>query len=588
MRESAGMSLDQRRLASDRAWANTRAHRMRQRSQTRRGLAAGLLSALVAVVGSSASGAVSAGTDAAATAVQPVVWFAPLPPLRITGSRTYFGSTDFMKLFTKQAAWPNAARQVSVFKLYGEWVAHTATYAELRRAVSDLKRRKIPIAVETGPLPASPQCGQGVEGFAGGEGLWTASRIKAAGGTLRYVAFDEPFFYGSLYTGPNACGWNAHRVAQAVAAYMRGIRAVFPHVEFGDTEPLTTGAHVEHYKEWIDAYRDATGESLAFLHLDLWYTLPRWPQLARELEVFARSRGVAFGMIYNGDGQDVSDKDWLGRAQQRFELYETEGGRPEHAVLQSWTDKPDRVLPETRGTFTNLILRYKRPRTHLQLAASAGKVAGRLHVVKPVVGARIKLSVERVFQESAYPAFGSLATSSATTDADGRFAAVLTAPPDAVIVARYPGSTRYWPAYAVAGTAAGLRNVARGRPVVASAEQTTVPAPNAVDGDATTSWGSGQFAPQWIEIDLGAAIAIAAIRLGVDQFPDGDTVHAVLGRPPGGSYRELHMFRRRTMTGALLEYVPSVPWDGIRYLRVETRASPSWVAWREVEVFASG
>ena len=143
-------------------------------------------------------------------------------------------------------------------------------------------------------------------------------------------------------------------------------------------EPLTTGAQIEQYKEWIDAYRDTTGESLAFLQTDLWYTLPRWPQLVRELEVFARSRGVAFGVIYNGDGQDVSDKDWLGRAQRRFELHETEGGRPEHAVLQSWTDKPDRVLPETRGTFTNLILRYKRPRTRLQVAASAGKVAGRL------------------------------------------------------------------------------------------------------------------------------------------------------------------------------------------------------------------
>ena len=542
--------------------------------------------ALMAVVGSSASGAVTAGADGEATAAQPVVWFAPLPPLRY---RTYVGSVDFRKLFTKHAPWPMAARRVSVFKLYGEWVAHNATDAGLRRAVSDLKRREISIAVETGPLPASPQCGQGVEGFAGGEGLLTASRIKAAGGTLRYVAFDEPFYYATIYAGPNACRWDAHRVAQAVAAYIRGIRTVFPNVKFGDTEPLTSAADVERYKEWIEAYRDATGVNLAFMHLDIQYALPRWSQLTRELEEFARSRGVAFGVIYNGDGQDVSDKDWLEKAQQRFELYETEGGHPEHAVLQSWTDKPDRVLPETRGTFTNLILRYKRPRTRLQVAASAGKVSGRLLAVKPVAGAPIRLSVERVYQESAYPSGGSLPTSSATTYADGRFTAVLTAPPpDGMIVARYPGSTRYWPAYAVAGTAAGLRNIARGRPVVASAEQTTVPATYAVDGDTTTSWGAGQFAPQWIEIDLGAPVAIAAIRLGVEQTPDGDTVHAVLGKPPGGPYRELHVFRGRTVTGGLLEHVPSGPWDGIRYLRVETRASPSWVAWREVEVFASG
>ncbi|HEX4936422.1 MAG TPA: discoidin domain-containing protein [Gemmatimonadaceae bacterium] len=293
-------------------------------------------------------------------------------------------------------------------------------------------------------------------------------------------------------------------------------------------------------------------------------------------------------MIYNGDGQDVSDRNWLGKAQQRFELYETEGGRPEHAVLQSWTDKPDRVLPETQGTFTNLILRYTRPRTRLQVTASAGRVAGRLLAAKPVAGARVRLSVERTYDESAYPSSGSLAASTATTDAAGRFTAVLKALPEATIVARYPGSTRYWPAYAVAATGARLRNVARGRPVVASAEQTTEPSAYAVDGDATTRWGAGQFAPQWIEIDLGAEIAIAAIRLGVDQFPDGDTVHAVLGRPPAGAYRELHVFRGRTTTGQLLEYLPPAPWDGIRYLRVETRASPSWVAWREVEVFVSG
>jgi hypothetical protein len=493
-----------------------------------------------------------------------------------------------MKLFRQQAAWPNAARQVSVFKLYGEWVAHNATNAELRRAVSDLKRRKMSIAVETGPLLASPQCGQGVEGFAGGEGLLTASRIKAAGGTLRYVAFDEPFYYATLYTGPNACRWDAQRVAQAVAAYIRGIRTVFPNVRFGDTEPLTTGADVERYKEWIDAYREATGLNLAFMHLDIQYGLPRWPQLTGDLEEFAQSRGVAFGVIYNGDGKDISDNDWLAKAQQRFQTYETEGGHPNHAVLQSWNDKPDHVLPETQSTFTNLILRYGRPRTRLVLAATEGKVAGRLLAANPIEGAAIRLSVERLYQDSAYPSTGKLATASAKTDAGGRFTAVLSAPPDAAIVARYSGSRRYWPAHAVAGGGGrGLRNVARSRSVSASAEQTTEPATYAVDGDSTTRWGAGQFAPQWIEIDLGAPVAVAAIRLGVDQFPEGETAHAVLGRPPGGSYQELHVFHGATASGDLLEYLPSAPWQGIRWVRIETRASPSWVAWRELEVFAS-
>jgi hypothetical protein len=526
----------------------------------------------------------SAGSAALA---RPVIWFAPLPPLQTNDSRPYVGSLDFMQLFTKRAAWPKAARRVAVFKLYGEWVAHRATSAQLRRAVTDLKRRKISVAVETGPLDTSPECGQGVEGFAGGEGLETASRIKAAGGTLRYVAFDEPFFYGALYTGPNACRWDARRIARSVADYVRRIKALLPNVKFGDTEPLTTRADVERYEEWVDAYREATGENLAFMHLDVQYGLPRWPQLARELEDFAQSRGVPFGLIYFGDDDASSDVAWLEKAQQRFELYETEGGRPDHAVLQSWHDKPDRVLPETRRTFANLILRYTRPRARLELAARAGEVTGRLLAAKPLAGEPIRISVERIYEGSSYPP-GVALSASATTNVDGRFRVTLNAPAGA-IVARYRGSTTYWPAFAIAGGGNAVRNVARGRAVVASAEQTTTPAKNALDGDPTTLWIAGGFAPQWIEIDLGAPTQVEAIRLGVAQTPrEGETIHAVLGRSPEGFYHELHVFRGRTTDGELLEYVPPTPWADVRYLRIETRASPSWVAWREVEVFATG
>lgn len=494
-----------------------------------------------------------------------------------------------MDLFTKKAAWPRAARRVAVFKLYGEWVAHRATSAQLRGVVTDLKRRKISVAVETGPLDASPGCGQGVEGFAGAEGLETASRIKAAGGTLRYIAFDEPFFYGALYTGPNACRWDARRIAHSVAAYVGRIRTVFPNVRFGDTEPLTTATDIGRYKEWVDAYREATGENLAFMHLDVQYGLPRWPQLAQELEEFAHSRAVPFGLIYLGHADAGSDVAWLAEAQQRFELYETEGGHPDHAVLQSWHDKPDRVLPERRRTFANLILRYTRPRARLELAASAGKITGRLLATKPLAGEPIRISVERIYEDSAYPAGGVLTAASATTNANGRFQVALPARPGGAVVARYRGSTRYWPAYAIVGGGAAARNVARGRSVAASAEQMPTPATNAVDGDPTSLWIAGDFAPQWIEIDLGAPVQVAAIRLGVAQAPrEGDTVHAVLGRSPEGSYRELHVFDGRTTDGEVLEYVPPTPWGDVRYLRVETRASPSWVAWREVEVFASG
>src|SRR5256885_3979878 len=36
-------------------------------------------------------------------------------------------------------------------------------------------------------------------------------RVKEAGGIVRFIALDEPFFYGSLYDGPNACHWPSLR-----------------------------------------------------------------------------------------------------------------------------------------------------------------------------------------------------------------------------------------------------------------------------------------------------------------------------------------------------------------------------------------
>lgn len=128
-----------------------------------------------------------------------------------------------MELFEPDAAWAQAADRVYVFKLYGEWVGDDpwtvhASDAELRQVILDLNRRGIALAMEAGPLAATSVCGQGIEGFGGGVriGIRDANRIKAAGGTLSFIALDEPFAFASLYDGPNACQWEAERVASVL------------------------------------------------------------------------------------------------------------------------------------------------------------------------------------------------------------------------------------------------------------------------------------------------------------------------------------------------------------------------------------
>lgn len=112
----------------------------------------------------------------------------------------------------------------------------------------------------------------------------------------------------------------------------------------------------------------------------------------------------------------------------------------------------------------------------------------------------------------------------------------------------------------------------------------------AVDGDPGTLWNSGQDPVQWIEIDLGAEYNIQSIRLIISQFPAGMTVHRVRARGPNPDepYVTLHSFEGITNEENPLFFAPDSPWRGLRYIRIETLQSPSWVAWREVEIVDAG
>jgi hypothetical protein len=128
-------------------------------------------------------------------------------------------------------------------------------------------------------------------------------------------------------------------------------------------------------------------------------------------------------------------------------------------------------------------------------------------------------------------------------------------------------------------------NLALGKPVRASVWLAAELPQAAVDGQPT-QWGAGTDAPQWIEIDLEAPATIGLVRLVVAQFPEGQTVHQVLVRGPADEFRLLHEFSGPTAQGQVLEYAPNPPAENVQYIRVLTTASPSWVAWSEIEIYA--
>lgn len=296
------------------------------------------------------AGLIAALTTISSTALaqpRPLVWFSPSFSLP-DGVR--FGSVDNLRLFDPGAPWTNARSRIQVFKMPTHAIVHMDD-AQLATIFSYLNAHHIAFAVEYGPLSFTDACGRGVESFqppAMPGAL--AARIRKLGGTVAYIAMDEPLFYGHYFSGPNACHWPIWQVAQDAARDVAQIRAVFPHVIVGDTEPpnaIRDPNWLAATRFWIDSFRKAYGEPLAFFHDDMVWRAPvsaRTPELLGLL----RQEGVRFGVIFNAAGEAGSDREWLASAEQNIREYRQSGlPEPDEIIFQSWKPYPTHVLPES-------------------------------------------------------------------------------------------------------------------------------------------------------------------------------------------------------------------------------------------------
>jgi len=315
----------------------------------------------------------------------PVNWFAPFPYHTPPDP----GVVDFFALFDAGAPWDAAAAHIQVFKMYEQIMAFPDS--SLRVMFADLRRRHIALALEFGPLLVGA-CGGG-EGFRGDRGLQTAQRIRDLGGVLQYIAFDEPYFFGAVADGPNACHYTPDEVAANAKQSVDALRTVFPDLVVGDIEVVPGGAAVvpggaadtgwlDGYQRWVDAWQRVTGEPLAFFDFDVPID-GDWRGGVEAMRRALKIRGVPFGLIYVGDGN--SDAEWVASAAQFASDYENKGGTvPDQRIFQSWIRYPTHALPETApNTFTYAINRYFRPRTQLVMQSSGGILRGQLSTLQP-------------------------------------------------------------------------------------------------------------------------------------------------------------------------------------------------------------
>ncbi len=303
-----------------------------------------------------------AGSIAAGTAI----WFHPKPGPNDSGGT--YGSVDFANLFDPQP-WPITSSATSVFGLYAGWVTG-ATDQQLDAAVAFIKAHNMGIELEAPSLQATDSCGNNVEGYVPSSQtvhdftLAYLQRLKALDAPVQFIKVDEPFFYGSVAPDANACRFPVAQTALEVSQYVQLVHTVYPNAAVGDVEPIVYGAYptgpINALKQWFAAYRTISGANFPFYVADMDFMNPEWPLLAKTMEVYVKSIGMKYGIIYIGQLDDTSDAQWIGRVVSHFTTYQAEsGGRPDFVLFQSWEPHPVYILPETNPmTFTGALLTY--------------------------------------------------------------------------------------------------------------------------------------------------------------------------------------------------------------------------------------
>ncbi len=327
---------------------------------------------------------------------QQIVWFTPVPAARHPVG--FFGAVDYLSLFSPTAPWQRAASHIQVFKLYEDGVDVLSDH-DLRNLIGGLQRRKIALALEA-PVLSSTTCGTGIEGF-GGSVLPIVQRIKALGGTLTYVAMQQPFQWGTLYKGAGSCQWTPEHVAANALLAITEAKAVFPNLLVGDimaVPPFRDASPdwAAQYGVWFETWRKLAGAPLAFFHVDVDWTVPNWQAAVADIRPVATGHGIPFGIVYNGFLTDETDAVWMAAAENHFVDYEVRDGNapPEQVSFQTWNPHPTHVLPETDPTaFTYLIDRYFRTRTQLTLMSKRNEFSGKLTAGRvPVAGANVQIT----------------------------------------------------------------------------------------------------------------------------------------------------------------------------------------------------
>lgn len=301
------------------------------------------------------------------------IWFTP-----------NLASVDMLDLFNQPEQWDSTRSNIDVFKFYtvqvgsGGWGCvehptyncgdnHLENFVDVQ-AFSKLGGWGVDIAIEsffTGPImsydPVECSTSEYVYNLALSGSVNVIENVQSNGGTVRYLAMDEPIrqwypLYYYIYTGqadPRPCLVDSlGELADHVAAYILQMQEWYPLVSIGQIG-LYPEVGVDQFKEWIIAL-EARGVSLPFLHIDVHG--PRVDQYISfgididvaadmlELKSFLEEHDIEFGIIffdtyYNSqywEPCEYNDSTYHAGTMNWVNFVHDANLKPDHSIFQSW------------------------------------------------------------------------------------------------------------------------------------------------------------------------------------------------------------------------------------------------------------
>lgn len=299
------------------------------------------------------------GIAASAGAPQPVseqrIWFTPGP-----------GTLDYQRLFEHPDEWPRARSLVTVFQFYQQHTQMPPSSEIGPNSYDAFVRVDAFRRIRSWGMKTSIELGSVKEGYCRDDpvgmelpiqsAIDSVLAVRAAGGTVDYLAQDEPWVSGRL----PVCGGPAlEPIADKVAAYMSAVQRRFPEIRIGLIEAYPF-LSVERLERILDLLRQR-GTPPAFLHVDVdWHALGpgEFERDLPRLQAAAAARGVTFGVIvwgYNGDADRLFASDAADITDLLTAAFPGWHDMPEHIIFQSWAESRSGLritpsnLPEDRA-----------------------------------------------------------------------------------------------------------------------------------------------------------------------------------------------------------------------------------------------